>query len=135
MKKVHWFIVILIALFTAGSVSAQDLQATNQALELEINILKLQATKQALEAEVGQQNEPQPSEPIEDASGGMMNWGSQKLPLCSHTDAFQQRFGSDQSAKLSGVGTTAYPARSSSDLGQTENKPNNKNLCGKLGSV
>jgi len=80
MKKVHWFIVILIALFTAGSVSAQDLQATNQALELEINILKLQATKQALEAEMGQQNEPQPSEPIENASGGMMNWGSQNSP-------------------------------------------------------
>jgi len=84
MKKVHWFIVILIALFTAGSVSAQDLQATNQALELEINILKLQATKQALEAEMGQQNEPQPSEPIEDASGGMMNWEVKTPLLCPH---------------------------------------------------
>ncbi len=73
MKKLlSLAIIVIIALSAFNIVSAQDFQATNQALELELTILKLQATKNALENQISQQSQP-PSDP----SGGMMNWGSQ----------------------------------------------------------
>ncbi len=94
MKKISLLIIILIALTKVFFVSGQDLQATNQALELELNILKLQATKQALEAQIGQQ-----SQPVSDPSGGIMTWGSQNspysptpTPIIGYTPVNQQTF-------------------------------------------
>lgn len=84
--KSYWLITILLTLVTVNFVSAQDLQATNQALELGLNIMKLQATMDALQAEMNQTNEIP-----EDPSGGMLTWGSQNsaysptpTPLGSH---------------------------------------------------
>lgn len=73
MKKLtYWFLMILMTLMSVSLVSAQDLQATNQALQLELNIMKLQATMDALQAEMNQTKEiPQ------DPSGGKLTWGSQ----------------------------------------------------------
>ncbi len=76
MKKISLLLTVLIILINVIFVSGQDLQATNQALELQLTILKLQATKQALEAQMGQQSQPTPA-PV----STMMTWGSQNSPF------------------------------------------------------
>ncbi len=62
MKRLLLAIIIIITLSAFNIVSAQDFQATNQALELELTILKLQATKNALGNQISQQFQP-PSDP------------------------------------------------------------------------
>lgn len=73
MRKITCLLFALLFLTGTTLVYAQDLQATNQALELELNIMKLQATIQALESQIGgQQVQPTP-----DPGGTMLTWGSQ----------------------------------------------------------
>lgn len=72
MKKSIILITFLAVFSTFLTAAAQDLQATKQALEFELEILKLQATKQALENQVLTQ--PHPSN---DPNTEMFNWGSE----------------------------------------------------------
>ncbi len=72
MKKSIILITFLVVFSTFLTVAAQDLQATKQALEFELEILKLQATKQALENQVLSQP-PSSNNP----NTGMFNWGSE----------------------------------------------------------
>lgn len=77
-------VLVVIVAMTVDHSAAQDLVATKNALELEIQILQMQATLEAMKNGTGTGATPPPAQPQptstlspDEISGGMMNWSRQ----------------------------------------------------------
>ena len=80
MKK--YFLLVFVFFLSAHTITAQNLEATKQYLETQLEILRLQETITAMQGQTG----------VENSSGnsndGMWNWGQQNSPYYSTPTPF-----------------------------------------------
>ena len=79
MKKYFFFALILIVLIISQGVFAQDVQATIQALEAQLQVLYLQSTLQALQTQQENTNSYMPT-PTPYGVQPIWNWNQQNSP-------------------------------------------------------